>query len=89
MAYDNTNSGAVFVNGKKSKETDPDRRGSLDVEGVEYWVSEWDSVSKKTGEAYVRIKINRKESTVQKPPTPKAQGGRNPSFDDIDDGPAF
>ena len=41
MAYDNTNSGALFKNDKKEKDTHPDYRGSINVEGAEYWVSAW------------------------------------------------
>ena len=41
MAYDNTNKGAVWGNSKKEKDTHPDFKGELNVEGVEYWVSAW------------------------------------------------
>lgn len=37
--YDN--SGAIFVNEKKEKESHPDRTGSATVDGKEYWVSGW------------------------------------------------
>jgi len=38
---DNTNRGAIWGNKKKEKDTHPDFTGSLNVEGVEYWVSAW------------------------------------------------
>jgi hypothetical protein len=41
MSYDNTNRGQVWPNSKKEKETHPDFTGTVDVEGVEYWVSAW------------------------------------------------
>jgi len=41
MAYDNTNSGALFKNDRKTKETHPLYTGTLNVEGVEYWMSAW------------------------------------------------
>lgn len=39
--FDNTNRGAFFKNGKKETENHPDYTGTLNVEGVEYWVSGW------------------------------------------------
>jgi len=41
MAYDNTNRGKIWGNDKKEKDTHPDFTGSINVEGVEYWVSAW------------------------------------------------
>jgi hypothetical protein len=39
--YDNTNSGAIWKNDKKDTDNHPDFRGSIDVEGVDYWLSGW------------------------------------------------
>lgn len=39
--YDNTNRGALFPNDRKTKDNQPDYKGQLDVDGVEYWVSGW------------------------------------------------
>ena len=41
MAYDNTNRGSIWKNKKKEKDTHPDFTGSLDVNGVAYWVNAW------------------------------------------------
>lgn len=41
MAYDNTNRGAMWPNADKASEKHPDFKGSLDVNGREYWVSGW------------------------------------------------
>ena len=58
--YDNTNSGALFKNNRKEKETQPDMTGVLDVEGTDYRVSAWSNQSKK-GESYLSIKVSVKE----------------------------
>lgn len=39
--YDQTNRGSIWKNEKKEKDTHPDLTGSLNVNGVEYWVSAW------------------------------------------------
>ena len=41
MEYDNTNRGSIWKNEKKETEKHPDFTGSLNVDGVEYWVSAW------------------------------------------------
>ena len=41
MSYDNTNRGAIWKNDKKQKDTHPDFTGSLNIDGVDYWVSAW------------------------------------------------
>lgn len=39
--HDNTNRGSIWKNDKKEKDTHPDFTGSLNVDGVEFWVSAW------------------------------------------------
>lgn len=41
MAYDNTNRGAMWPNCDKASEKHPDFKGSLNVDGREYWVAGW------------------------------------------------
>ena len=37
--FDNTNRGSIFKNDKKTEEKHPDMSGSINIEGVEYWIS--------------------------------------------------
>ena len=39
--YDNTNRGSIWKNEEKETDKHPDFKGSLDVGGVQYWVSAW------------------------------------------------
>ncbi len=41
MSYDNTNRGQIWPNERKDTESHPDFKGSINVAGVEYWVSAW------------------------------------------------
>jgi hypothetical protein len=55
------NSGAMFVNDRKDKETHPDRQGSATVDGVEYWVSGWIKDGKNG--KWMSLAFKRKEET--------------------------
>jgi hypothetical protein len=39
--YDNSNRGSIWQNQKKTTDNHPDFTGSLNVDGVDYWVSAW------------------------------------------------
>lgn len=39
--YDNTNRGALFRNDRKEKDAHPDYNGTLNVDGVECYLSAW------------------------------------------------
>tara|TARA_R110000782_G_scaffold133840_1_gene226220 strand:- start:164 stop:427 length:264 start_codon:yes stop_codon:yes gene_type:complete len=39
--YDNTNRGAIWGNKRKETETHPDFTGSINVEGIDYWLNGW------------------------------------------------
>ena len=41
MEYDNTNRGSIWMNDKKETENHPDFKGSLNVNGQDFWVSAW------------------------------------------------
>lgn len=45
--YDNTNKGVLFINDRKEKDSHPDRKGSINVDGKEYWMSGWDKQTSK------------------------------------------
>lgn len=54
------NSGALFANDKREKETQPNAKGSAMIDGVEYWVSAWTNTSSK-GMKYQSLKFERKD----------------------------
>lgn len=41
MSYDNTNSGVLFKNDRKDSDKHPDYKGSINVNGEEFWLSAW------------------------------------------------
>lgn len=58
--YDNTNSGALFKNDEKESEKHPDYRGSINVDGTDYWLSAWLKTSKK-GAKFMSLSVSPKE----------------------------
>lgn len=41
MAFDRTNRGSLSKNLKKEKDTHPDYKGSININGVEHWFDAW------------------------------------------------
>jgi len=41
MEYNNTNRGQIWKNEDRKSDTHPHFKGSMDIDGVEYWVSAW------------------------------------------------
>jgi uncharacterized protein (DUF736 family) len=59
--YDNTDSGALFRNDRKETDKHPDLRGSIDVGGVEYWISAWSKTPKAGGDKFLSLAVTKKE----------------------------
>ena len=79
--YDNTNTGVLFINDRKEKDTQPTRKGSINVEGKEYWLSGWDKQTSR-GDT-ISLSIQAKDGTQQV--AAKAQEAKRevePAFDD-------
>jgi hypothetical protein len=78
MAFDNTNRGTLGKNTKKTKETQPEYSGSLNVNGVDYWLNGWIKESE-TGK-FFSLTVRPKDETPRQSsePTRKAK----PEFDD-------
>ena len=47
MEYDNNNSGVLFKNDRKEKDSHPDYRGNIEVDGKEYYIKGWKKESKR------------------------------------------
>ena len=60
MNYDNTNQGALFKNDKQGNERWPDYKGTINVNGTEYWISAW-LKSSKSGQKYMSLSVQPKQ----------------------------
>ena len=63
--YDNNNRGALFLNDRGGNEKAPNYKGSINIEGVEYWCSLWKQTSKK-GDVYLSISVKPKQEQARK-----------------------
>jgi uncharacterized protein (DUF736 family) len=85
MEYDNTNRGVLFRNDRKETEKQPDFTGSLDIDGVDHYLSAWIKTSK-AGKKYFDIKFNPKQKVAQQH-VQKAKQQFEPEEDFSDDIP--
>ena len=70
--YDNTNRGALFVNDQRQSEKHPDWRGSINVAGVDYWISGWSKESQR-GEM-ISLAVTLKEEQPRSGPPARERG---------------
>lgn len=61
------NSGSLFKNDKREKDTHAHARGDALIDGVEYWVNAWTN-TKADGEKYQSLKFSRKDQNTQARP---------------------
>jgi single-stranded DNA-binding protein len=69
--YDRTNSGLLARNDKQGNESRPDYRGSINVNGVEYWLSAWIKQgregTKLEGQKYMSLSVQPKDAAAPAP----------------------
>lgn len=72
--YDRTNSGLLTKNDNGGNESRPDYRGSINVAGVEYWLSAWikdgREGTKLAGKKYMSLSVQPKDAQPGYAPAP-------------------
>ena len=72
--FDNTNRGSLFRNDRREKDSQPEYTGSINIEGVEYWLSGW--VKEGKGKKFFSLSVKPKEPmTLGHDPAPPARRG--------------
>ena len=81
MSYDNSNSGILTKNDKQGNENRPDYRGSINVNGVDYWLSAWIKTgrdgTKLAGQKYMSLSVQPKDASYA--PAPAAAPASAPA----------
>jgi hypothetical protein len=72
--YENANRGILARNDKQGNESRPDYRGSINVAGVEYWLSAWiregREGTKLEGQKYMSLSVQPKDAQPAYAPAP-------------------
>lgn len=62
MTYETINKGALWNNQDKKSDSHPDMKGSINIEGVEYWLSVWRNDPKGNPKApALKLSVQRKD----------------------------
>ena len=91
--YDNTNKGIISKNTRKELDTHPDIKGTINVDGVEYWLDGWLKQRTDGSGSFYSLSVKPKNAPAtaaakpapQRPKPAPASGG----FDDMDDSIPF
>lgn len=92
--YDNNCRGVLFKNKRKEEgDKKPEYTGSLNVDGVDYFLDAWLKTSQ-AGEKFMSVSVKRKDKQAGSAPPQQAQRQQAPQqagsgFDDLDDLPPF
>lgn len=71
MAYDNTNSGALFKAKEQKTPSHPGYTGTINAGGVEYWLAGWVKEDK-NGNKYFSLSLKPKEEKPAEPTKPQS-----------------
>lgn len=81
--YDNTNRGQIWKNDRKEADTQPDFKGDINIEGVEYWISAWKRSPDASPKApALKITVTKKEAKPEQSPPAHDTTGADVGFDD-------
>lgn len=83
MNYDNTNSGILSKNDRREKDTHPEYTGTINVDGVDYWLSAWVKERKDGSGKFFSLSVRPKEQRQAPKPQPKP-AAKAQGFDDMD-----
>jgi len=83
MEYDNTNRGILSRNDRKEKDSHPDMKGTINVDGVDYWLSGWTKTKKDGSGKFLSLSVEPKQQMTAAKPAPKRQSKVEDMDDDI------
>lgn len=82
--YDNTNRGTISKNSRKEQDSHPDIAGSINVDGVDYWINGWQKTNSNDGSKFYSLTVKPKQERSQQIVNESRQGGYG-GGNDLDD----
>lgn len=73
--YDNTNTGILSKNDRREKETHAEYKGTINVDGREYWLDAWVKERKDGSGKFFSLKVRAKDA-ARNAPAPRPDPGR-------------
>jgi hypothetical protein len=67
MAYDNTNRGTIAKNTRKTEDKHPDIAGTINVDGVDYWLNGWAKKNSNDGSSFYSLTVKPKQDRAAPP----------------------
>lgn len=80
--FDKTNTGIVSKNDRKEKDTHPDIRGSINVEGREFWLDGWRKERNDGSGSFYSLRVKPKDASAAASPAPAKKAAKPDPFDD-------
>jgi len=81
--YDQINRGVLFPNDRKESDNHPDRKGSINIDGKEYWLSAWDKDTSRGQTISLSVQPKESKAAITKERSPSSQAAAS-NFDDDD-----
>jgi uncharacterized protein (DUF736 family) len=80
--YDNTNKGVLFKNDRKENDKHPDYKGSINIDGAEFWLDAWINEARTSGKKFMSLRIKPKLPGGQTKPATQKTPDPEPEFSD-------
>lgn len=81
--FDNTNRGIISKNERKTEDRHPDIKGSINVDGREYWLDGWRKERNDGTGSFYSLSVKPKDAPAPKPASRPAQQSASADMDDV------